>query len=258
MFQRKLWSKTFSNLTFVYRSPSCNLNRSFSDKSSNQNYQPPEDSKEAEVSKLLEDAATFSEVTDPNWATNPYPDTSPVNQQKEPETPKVLPSDNSIILFPGQGILKVGMIKEYLRFPKVKELFSISSEIVGYDLLKLCLEGPQKELDKTEINQPATVVASLAALEKLIEERPRVLDNCRAAAGYSLGELTALIFSGAIDYESGIRLVDKRGKAMAQATKESKQGMLFVYTRPDSSIHKICQEAEAWARDLGVEKPVCK
>lgn len=256
MFHRKLLSKTVSNLTFAVRSPSC-LNRTFAEKST-ENDKIPGDSRETVISKLLEDATTFSEAKDTNWATNPYPETAPVNQQKEPEKDKVLPSDNSILLFPGQGVLKVGMVQDYLRFPRARELFSIASEILEYDLLKLCLHGPQKQLDKTEFNQPATVVASLAALEKLIEERPRVLETCRAVGGYSLGELTALIFSGAIDFESGIKLVNVRGKAMEAASEKSKQGMLFVYTRPEARIHQVCKDAEAWARDLGVDEPICR
>ena len=257
MYYRRFLSKTVSNLTSVFRSPSCSLNRTFSDKST-QNCNIPEDSRETELSKLLENAATFSEAEDKNWATNPYPETAPVNQQKELEKEKVLPNDNSIFLFPGQGVLKVGTVQEYLRFPRVKELFSIANEILDYDLLKLCMQGPQKQLDKTEFNQPATVVASLAALEKLIEERPTVLENCRAVGGYSLGELTALIFSGAIDFESGIKLVKIRAKAMEKASEQSKQGMLFVYTRPEAKIYQVCKDAEAWARDLGVNEPVCR
>lgn len=262
MLYRKILTKTFSNLTFSHRRSSyscCKLSRSFSDsKFTSDNNDLPEDSKAAEVAKLLDDATTFSDAKDPNWAKNPYPDTAPVNLQKEPEAPKVLPNDNSIILFPGQGTLKIGKIKSYLRFPRVREMYSIANEILKYDLKKLSLEGPQKELNKTEFNQAATVVASLAALENLIEDRPNVLDNCRAVAGYSVGEFTALIFSGAIDFESGIRLVQHRAQAMANAAKRSKQGMMYVYTKAGSNIFQACKDAESWARDLGISEPVCR
>lgn len=70
-------------------------------------------------------------------------------------------------------------------------------------MLKLCLEGPQSELNKTIHCQPATLVTSLAALEKLKEERPNAIDHCVATAGFSLGELTALVFAGAINFERG-------------------------------------------------------
>lgn len=262
MLYRKILNKTFSNLTFAhhrYLSISCNLNRSFIDKSSSSlenNF--PDDLKTSEVTELLENATTFSDADDSNWIKNPYPETAPVNLQTKTEEPKVLPNDNSVILFPGQGTLKVGMIKEYLRFPRVKEMYSIASEILNYDLKKLTLEGPQSELDKTEFNQIATVVASLAALEKLIEDRPNVLDNCRCVAGYSVGELTALIFSGAINYESGLRLVHQRAKAMAKASQYSKQGMLYVYTKAESNVSQSCKDAEAWARDLGFSDAVCR
>lgn len=73
----------------------------------------------------------------------------------------------------------------------------------SYDLLKLCLEGPQSELNQTIHCQPATLVTSLAALERLKEERPNAIDNCVATAGFSLGEITALVFAGAIPFERG-------------------------------------------------------
>lgn len=257
MLYRKILSKTFSNLTFTHRCSCLNLTRSFSEKSSSEN-DSSENTKTPDVAKLLEDATTFSDAQDPNWAKNPYPDTAPVNLQKEPEPPKVLPNDNSIILFPGQATIKVGMIKPYLRFPRVREMYDIANHMLKYDLKKLTLEGPQRELDKTEFNQPATVVASLAALEKLIEERPNVLENARAVAGYSVGELTALIFSGAIDYESGLRLVQERAHAMSKAATLTKQGMLYIYTTASANVIQICKDAENWARDLGVSEPVCR
>lgn len=75
-----------------------------------------------------------------------------------------------------------------------------------YDLLKICLEGPKSKLDQTIYCQPATLVTSLAALERLKEERPNAIDNCIATAGFSLGEITALVFAGAIPFERGINI----------------------------------------------------
>lgn len=72
-----------------------------------------------------------------------------------------------------------------------------------YDLLKLCLEGPASKLNETRFCQPALMVTSLAALEKLKEERPNAIDNCMATAGFSLGEITALVFAGAIPFDQG-------------------------------------------------------
>lgn len=70
-------------------------------------------------------------------------------------------------------------------------------------MLKLCIEGPKSKLDRTIYCQPAVMVTSLAALEKLKEERPTAIDNCIATAGFSLGEITALVFAGAIPFDQG-------------------------------------------------------
>lgn len=72
-----------------------------------------------------------------------------------------------------------------------------------YDLLKLCLEGPKSKLNQTVYCQPAVMVASLAALERLKEERPMAIDNCVATAGFSLGEITSLVFAGAMPFDKG-------------------------------------------------------
>lgn len=145
-----------------------------------------------------------------------------------------------------------------MHFPEAKDIFEIANEILGYNLLKLCLEGPQKKLDETKFNQPATVVSSLAALEKIREERPKVFETCVATAGYSVGELSSLIFSGAISLENGIRLVAVRGEAMQEAANRISQGMLSVHCSPQADLQKLLKDAEAWAQDLGISEPVCK
>lgn len=166
--------------------------------------------------------------------------------------------DTSVLLFPGQGVLKVGTISQYMKFPRVKELYEIANSALGYDLAKLCLQGPQSQLNRTEFNQPATVVASLAALERLWEERPRAVQACRVAAGYSVGELTALVFSGAITIEDAIRLAAVRGAAMQKASEQSPQGMISTFCSASARISDICKDAQNWAMELGVENPVCR
>lgn len=212
---------------------------------------------EENVSRLLKDAATYSDAKDTNWSTSPYPADAPTSVE-EVVKPKIDPLDTSVVLFPGQGTIKVGMVKKYLHFPQARELFMIANEILDYDLLKLCLKGPQEKLDQTRFNQPATVVSSLAALEKLREERPRVFETCKVAAGYSVGELTALIFSGALSFEDGIRLVSVRGAAMQYASEKLPQGMLSVHCTPKAELSKACTDAQKWAQDCGVEVPVCQ
>lgn len=213
---------------------------------------------EENVARLVKEAATYSDAKDTNWATSPYPIGVPTSIEEETVKPKIDPMDTSVVLFPGQGTIKVGAVRKYLHFPQAKELFAIANEILDYDLLKLCLQGPEEKLNLTRFNQPATVVTSLAALEKLREERPKVFETCKAVAGYSVGEITALIFSGVLSYEDGIRLVSVRGAAMQHASERSPQGMLSVYCTPKARISEVCKNAQNWARDNGVEQPICE
>nr|CAH7717206.1 unnamed protein product [Callosobruchus chinensis] len=150
------------------------------------------------------------------------------------------------------------MAKGLLKFPIVKDLFELANFILKYDLLKLCLEGPKNMLDETKYCQPAVLVTSLAAIERLKEERPNAIENCVATAGFSLGELTALIFSGAIEFERGLRLVQIRAEAMQLASETYKGGMVTVIYGPDSKLKYACLKAKEWAVDKGDPLPECK
>ncbi|XP_012880223.1 PREDICTED: malonyl-CoA-acyl carrier protein transacylase, mitochondrial, partial [Dipodomys ordii] len=106
----------------------------------------------------------------------------------------------SVLLFPGQGSQAVGMGRGLLGYPRVRELYAAASRVLGYDLLELSLHGPQEDLDRTVHCQPAVFVASLAAVEKLHHLKPQVIENCVAAAGFSVGEFAALVFAGAMEF----------------------------------------------------------
>lgn len=87
---------------------------------------------------------------------------------------KVDPTRTSILLFPGQGAQFVGMGEQLLKYPMVNDMFEVASEILGYDLRALCLNGPKEDLDRTVHCQPAVLVTSLAGIEKLKNENPQV------------------------------------------------------------------------------------
>lgn len=119
-----------------------------------------------------------------------------------------------MFVFPGQGSQYVGMGSDLIRdFPTAQRLYQQANDIVGYDLLKLCLEGPEEELKLTRHTQPALLTHSLACLQifrELTDSRVQPV----LAAGHSLGEYCALVAAGALDFETALRLVQKRGECM--------------------------------------------
>ena len=147
-------------------------------------------------------------------------------------------------LFPGQGAQMVGMgaaLAESL--PAVRELYDRANAILGYDLAKLCFEGPAEELDSTVYSQPALFVTSLAALEKLRHDSPDVVLSCEGTAGLSLGEYTALVFAGAIEFEAGLRLVQERGAAMQDASDATPSGMVSILGLERPQVEALCERA---------------
>ncbi len=145
-------------------------------------------------------------------------------------------------LFPGQGAQAVGMCRELdQELPAVRELFDRAGEILGIDLRKLCIEGPAEALEATDVSQPAIFAASLAALESLKVSNPDLVGSCEGAAGLSLGEYTALTFAGALDFESGLRLVRRRGQAMQAAAVATPSGMTSVLGLDEAAVDELCR-----------------
>jgi [acyl-carrier-protein] S-malonyltransferase len=147
-------------------------------------------------------------------------------------------------LFPGQGAQVVGMGRRLAdALPSVRRLYDRASEVLGYDLAKLCFEGPAEELDSTVVSQPALFVTSLAALEWLRNETPDVVLSCEAAAGLSLGEYTAMVFAGVLEFEDGLTVVQKRGAAMQQASDATPSGMVSILGLERIEVEALCEKA---------------
>lgn len=152
-------------------------------------------------------------------------------------------------LFPGQGAQAVGMGKLlYDEVPAARDLFDRANATLGIDLKALCFEGPAEALEATDVSQPAIYVASLAALEALKLEQPDVVRDCAGAAGLSLGEYTALSFAGAFDFESGLKLVRKRGEAMQAASNASPSGMVSVLGLDGEKVDELCRRVAEHGR----------
>jgi hypothetical protein len=116
--------------------------------------------------------------------------------------------------------------------PSASRLFTRAADILGYDLAAVCRSGPAQSLDTTAVSQPAILVTSLALLEVLRARdagKPGgcAVDGAVVTAGLSLGEYTALVFAGAIDFDDAVRLVDVRGRAM-QACAETRPGSMIA------------------------------
>ena len=147
-------------------------------------------------------------------------------------------------LFPGQGAQTVGMGKDiYEKYEEARKIYDEASKISGMDIKKLCFEGPEDELNKTENTQIAILVTSLAILEVLKSKGIEAEISC----GLSLGEYTALIYSGIISFEDGIKLIKKRGYYMGNLIPDEEYSMAAVIGLDSKKIEEICKEI----KDLG-------
>lgn len=154
-------------------------------------------------------------------------------------------------VFPGQGSQVVGMGKALAQnFPEIAELYTQADEALGYSLSGLCFEGPEADLTRTDNAQPALLVTSLAHLKALRLTQPDLLDEPPLfAAGHSLGEYTALVANGSLDFEDALRLVRERGRLMNQAGQGESgggSGMVAVIGADDAQLEEM-------ARQYGVE-----
>ncbi|KAK3921191.1 putative malonyl-CoA-acyl carrier protein transacylase, mitochondrial [Frankliniella fusca] len=219
---------------------------------------PSEISRE-QLKELLDNSAVGNrqKVGDQKWLQSPYAEENIRDQAKKALRPKVHPEETTIILFPGQGVQRVGMGKSLLKLPVVRDMFDCAKDILGYDLLKLCLEGPQNELDMTVYCQPAIYVTSLAALQLMLEERQMSVETCVATAGFSVGEYAALVLANALTFEEGLKLVKLRAEAMQRASEAVHGAMLTTFLDPGAKIGTILNSSIEYCRRTGVENPVC-
>ncbi len=154
-------------------------------------------------------------------------------------------------IFPGQGAQYVGMGKDlYDNFPQAKAVFDKANQVLGFDLAKICFEGPIEELTKSAVCQPAVLTHSIAAYEVL-----KASCGCKekvptACAGLSLGEYSALVACGSLKFEDAVSLVHKRGKFMDQASKENPGTLSCILGIDIEQAEKICKEANVEIANL--------
>ncbi len=144
-------------------------------------------------------------------------------------------------VFPGQGSQTVGMLTELAAtYPLVEETFREASDALGYDLWQLVSQGPAEELNKTWQTQPALLAASVAIYRVWQQqggEQPALM------AGHSLGEYSALVCAGVLNFADAVKLVELRGKLMQEAVPEGTGAMQAIIGLDDATIRKACEES---------------
>ena len=145
------------------------------------------------------------------------------------------------MVFPGQGSQAVGMLKDLAEnYSVVKSTFDEASQVLGYDLWTLVQDGPADELNKTWQTQPALLAASVAIYrvwQSINGPQPEFM------AGHSLGEYSALVCAGVIDFKDAIKLVELRGKLMQEAVPSGTGAMFAIIGLDNDSIQKACEQA---------------
>lgn len=145
------------------------------------------------------------------------------------------------MMFPGQGSQSVGMLATLADAePAIGETFAEASEVLGYDLWRLCQQGPERQLSETERTQPAMLAAGVAVWRAWQRRGGRVPDMM---AGHSLGEYSALVSAGAIDFRAATELVRLRGQAMQRAVPAGTGAMAAILGLDDAVIEAACVES---------------
>ena len=144
-----------------------------------------------------------------------------------------------VFLYPGQGSQKVGMGKDLLeQYPPAKKIFEEANDILGFNLSKICLEGPEKELTRTTNLQPALLTVSWI-LTKLLKEKEVIP---QAVAGHSLGEYSAILAAEVVDFPTALKIVKERARLMEEAGKDGKGAMAAVIGLDDGVVVDLCKK----------------
>ncbi|MCE5372578.1 ACP S-malonyltransferase [Proteus mirabilis] len=145
------------------------------------------------------------------------------------------------MVFPGQGSQAIGMLAELAEhYPIVTETFAQASDVLGYSLWDLVQNGPEEELNKTWKTQPALLAASVAIWRVWQEKQGKMP---QMMAGHSLGEYSALVCAGVIDFAAAIKLVELRGQLMQEAVLAGTGAMYAIIGLDNDAIAKACEEA---------------
>lgn len=155
------------------------------------------------------------------------------------------------LIFSGQGAQKVGMGKSLAEHsPAARALYAEANQVLGWDLAKLCFEGPEAELTQTKVCQPALFVHGLALLAALREQNRLPAGEPQYALGLSLGEVTAYCAAGVFDFATGLRVVAERGRLMQQACEQTTGGMAAIMGEERAKVQELCREFDIEAANF--------
>ncbi len=150
----------------------------------------------------------------------------------------------NVVIFPGQGAQSVGMGKDVAQASTAAAaVYRRADDILGFELSRICFEGPEPELTRTDIQQPAIFVTSVAIWEALIERGATPEALLGACAGLSLGEYTALHVAGSLTFENALKTVRARGQLMHQAAEDHPGGMVSIIGADEPTVQELCTEA---------------
>ena len=150
------------------------------------------------------------------------------------------------LLFPGQGVQKIGMLNETISStPVIHDYIAEASEDLDFDLIKLITSGPEEQLNLTEYAQPAILATSIA-----IVKAKKVNSNISVTAGLSLGEYSALVYANCLRFSDALKLVNVRGKLMQSAVPEGTAGMLVVLNMGLEEIYKMIDSVNSSQEEI--------
>lgn len=162
-------------------------------------------------------------------------------------------AEKTVFLFSGQGSQYAGMgVSLVEKYPELKAIFDEAADILGFDLYGKCAEASDEELAKTVISQPAIMAVSLCAAEAL-----RINGiTATAAAGHSLGEYAAMVYTGMISRADGFKLIKARSEAMQKAAETNKGAMYAIIGKSVEEIEKVCEETDGYVLPVNYNSSV--